>query len=168
MLNNNSKGNENMNNVNFSEIKVLQATETTVNYKNKEYEILTKAIHNCDGEISLMFFVDYDFQYCYADTVCIPKFDFDDSFDFISTITQAINENIEKIVNGHIRPCEENDYDDDYDEDLKCWDIEDEYEAEADEAYLKHFQEQALKKQADETNDDDVLCEENSERGYEW
>ena len=165
---NNLKENENKNEVTFKKIQVLQATETTVNYKGKEYKILTKAVQNCDGEISLMFYVDYDFQYCYADTVCIPKFDFDDSFDFISTMSQSINENIEKIVNGHIRPCEENDYDDDYDEDLKCWDIEDEYEAEADEEYLKYLQEQAFKNQADETNDNNVFCDENFERGYEW
>lgn len=152
---NNLKENENKNEVTFKKIQALQATETTVNYKGKEYEILTKAVQNCDGEISLMFYVDYDFQYCYADTVCIPKFDFEDSFDFILTITKAINENIENIVNGHIRPCEENDYDDDYDDDydeaLNCWGIEAEYEAE--------YEAEA---------DDDVLREENLERGDEW
>lgn len=172
-----------MENLKINKIETAKTATFTGEYNGYKIHIFAKEALTETKSPIIQFYIGCEFYY---DFKCIYKIpdgaEIKTEKGFFDVAYQLLFENIDEILqrnspedidyrtiyNNDMADGDEDffgDYDDDYDEDLKCWDIEDEYEAEADEEYWNYLQEQALKNHVDEANDNDALFDENFARG---
>ena len=158
-----------MKNLKINKIEAAKTATFTGEYNGCKIHILAKEALTDTTAPIIQFYIGCELYNDFKCTYKIPDgAEIKTEKGFFDVAYQLLSENIEEILqrnspedidyrtiyNNDIADGNEDffdDYDDDYDEALNCWGIEDEYEDE--------YEAEA---------DDDVLREENLERGDEW